>query len=584
MVDVADLNADKNFFEVSELAVMSLEELQILWDSVPTEDQAYLVRVFEREADKRQVVEDLDECRMARHFLEQYQQMGFVPAADVWLKVPVAVREQYRLPFVDETAVDETTHGSNAAAPLAKKSGLPKWLLLLALPFACLVIFAVIRMATAGSRRSDEEAVSVLPSATPSPTATLTPTITPSPLPPTATPFSLSGFDDTIASGERASRDYYPVQLQVFPNRQTLPRVYIVQEQDIAIAEWRFDPNPDVVSWLSGMIIRPVLGVPFSPANLDLFRSLDAESVFVVTMNTGDVLQFVFAERRQVGRAETAFFQQDKPGLVLVLMGETFADGSPTDLRYLVEASYPIHQEIARLQADAQASVVPMGTSQFIEDSSLTVQDARLVASNNLPPDLAYALIDVQVLSTSNAVSPSAWQWWLELPASERLTLDPNASAVGTCASVNTDIPAATATCVSLGFITANTIENGRLLVTSNTDEETVFDVQFTPVALELSASSLDVQLERVSYTTDSLTVEARIFNATEEALTITATDISLILGFVPQPSGMTIHPAFEPATLQPTTAMDISLNFPYSGEGYGMLTMMERVWAIQIQ
>jgi hypothetical protein len=234
MVDSSDLNADKHFFELSELAGMSLEELQTLWDSVPTEEQTYLVRVFEREADKRQVVEDIDESRMARHFLEQYQQTGFVPAGDVWLKVPLAVREQYKLPLVEDREEDDTGD-EVSAAPKAAAGGLPKWLILLAVPFACLIIFAVMRMITGGNT-SDEEMIAILPSETPSPTPTLTPTVTPTPLPPTATPFSLSGFDAAISSGERSNREYYPVQLQIFSEREMWQYPKIME--CVVVSDW----------------------------------------------------------------------------------------------------------------------------------------------------------------------------------------------------------------------------------------------------------------------------------------------------------------------------------------------------------
>jgi hypothetical protein len=74
------------------------------------------------------------------------------------------------------------------------------------------------------------------------------------------------------------------------------------KEQEIGVAEWGFDNNPDIVSWLSGMVVKPVLGVPFSQANLELFRDLDDEAVFAVTMNTGNVLQFVYGSTEQVTR------------------------------------------------------------------------------------------------------------------------------------------------------------------------------------------------------------------------------------------------------------------------------------------
>ena len=578
MTAPSELNADRHFYEINELAAMSLEDLQSLWDSVPTEDQAYLVRVFEREADKRQVVEDIDESRMARHFIEQYQEMAFVPAGDVWVKVPAAAQEQYKLPLVeDPTSDDSPNAASNALSPQSPATTFPRWLILLAVPFACLILFAIIRMVAGGNTESNSEIVAT---ATLTPTSSPTPTVTPTPLPPTATPFSLSGFDDTIRSGERVSREYFPVQLQIFPDAGTLPRVFIVQEQEIGVAEWPYDPNPDVVSWLSGMLIRSVLGVPFSPANLDLFRSLNDESIFVVTMNTGDVLQFIFSDTQQISRADTSHFRQDEPGLVLVLIGETFADGSPTDLRFLVQADYPADQEMPLLTGSN--NLVAMGESEQIADVMLTVSDTRLLPSSNLPPELAYAVLDVQVVTGNSSFSPATWQWFLEV-SGERILHDPAASELGTCSAVNEMIPANTGGCISVGFIVPTSLADVRLLVGSSADDLTRFTVLFSPAPVIVGHSDLDVQLGRISYTKDTLTVSARIFNPTEEAISITASDFSLVLGFVPNPTGPAILAAFEPTTIDPVAALDLSLDFPYSGEGFGMLTVMGRVWTVEI-
>lgn len=577
-----DVNADTHFFELSELENLSLQELQSLWDTVPTEEQAYLVRVFEREADKRQVVEDLDEARMAVYFLEQYREIGFVPAGDVWVKVPLSIREQYKLPLMTGSDEDVDTTASPDAA--SAKTGLPKWIFLLAVPFACLIIFAIIRVATGANSASDSQEIVLEPSITPSPTATLSPTPTVTPLPPTATPFALSGFDDAITAGDRASREYYPVQLQVFANPETLPRVFIVQEQAIGIAEWRFDSNPDVVSWLGGMLVRPVLGLPFSQSNLELFRSLTPNSVFVITMNTGNVLQFVYQDMQQVGRADISYFRQDAPSLVLVLIGETFADGSPTDLRYLVRANYPNEQELGALNTNTRA-IIPMQTAHNISDLSISVQAARLVTSPNLPPDLAYAVLDVQLVSGETAVPTNSLIWLLELTAAsgERFLPDVNASTFGNCALLEELIPANTATCISIGFVVSRYATEARLFLGNSPDNLTVFEAALTALPTMISPSDLDVQLGRISYTNTTLTVRARIFNPTDQAISLSAADFSLVLGFVPNPTGMAITPVFETRTLEPSDALDIVLDFPYAGEGFGMLTLLGRVWGISV-
>jgi hypothetical protein len=444
------LDPHQHFYEVEELAQLSLAELQALWDNVQTEDQAYLVRVFEREASKRQIVEDLDESQMAHYFLQQYQTLGFVPAGDVWLKIPPDIREQYKHGVVD--APDENATASTTTS-------FPRWLMLLAIPFVCLMVFALMRMLGGGS---DSEGVTLLATNTPTSTATLSPTPTPTLLP-SLTPFALSGFDDAIAAGERANRRYYPVQLQIFPSPDAQPRVFIVQQTSIRVAEWQYDPNPDVVSWLGGLLIRPVLGVPFSTANLELFRSLNEQSVFVVTMNTGDILQFTFAQQQQVLRTSTHIFQQTAPGLVLALIGETARDGTPTDVRYVVLADYPAEQELGALPAVTPATPTPTATPA--------------------PPTSA----DVQV------------------------------------------------------------------------------------------------QLGRISVDDATLRVRLTISNPTAHDIDLQPSDFTLILGYIPQPQGISVQADIAPFTLPANTRQGITLMFPYNGEGYATLTILGRIWGLDV-
>ena len=575
-------DADSQFYTLDELTALSIEELQALWDSVPSEDQAYCVRVFEREANTRQIVEDIDESRMARAFLRQYQQMAFVPAGEVWVKVPASVRDQYKQPLTDTPETDEPTAGSDGTPKkIVKKRAFPRWLFLMVIPFGCLLIFALMRLASGGSNRPKRQPT---PTITPSPTPTLTPTLTPTPLPPTSTPFALSGFDEAIVEGDRASRAYYPVQLQVFPDRATPPRVFIVQQQVVSVAEWTYDLNPDVVSWLRGMIVRPVLGVPFSAANQELFRNLSADSVFVVTMNTGDVWQFVYQETQRVARTDTSLFRQDAPGLALVLIGETFADGSPTDLRLVVRATYPVDQELGGLSQRAP-SVVPENTAHLLGDLSVTVEGAQLLVGEGLPADMAYAVVDIQMVSGDQDLMNANLIWLLEITTLPGERYTPVAlPQAGRCAPVPDVLTANTATCASLSFLVSRHATEARLWAGLSPSELTAFQVALDPLPEVVQPSQLDVQLEHVMYTEQTLTVTARVFNPTTSDIPLTPQDFGLILGFVPHPTGITLMPVFPTEVLEAGAARDLTLEYPYAGEGYAIMTLLGRTWAVQIK
>jgi hypothetical protein len=341
------------------------------------------------------------------------------------------------------------------------------------------------------------------------------------------------------------------------------------------VTEWNFDRNPDVVSWLGGMLVRPVLGVPFSESNLTLFRALNAKSVFVVTMNTGQVLQFTYQDTQQIPRTDTRHFRQDTPGLALVLIGETFDDGMPTDLRYWIEATYPSDQEVARLSADAP-DVVPMGTVRDLDGLTLAVQAARWMPSPELPPDVGLVQIDLQLQTHADDLNPSTIQPLL-LIGSQQIASDPNAARVGNCAPLESVIPANTATCVTLGFVAARS-NNARLQIGGG-----LFDIPITLPEEVVDSARLDIQLERVARTDIRLQVAARIFNPTDQPIPLTAQDFALELGFIPNPSGMRVNPVFESIWVAPGAAVDVALVFPYAGEGFATLTLLERVWSVEV-
>ncbi|MBK8035393.1 MAG: hypothetical protein IPK17_39005, partial [Chloroflexi bacterium] len=172
-------------------------------------------------------------------------------------------------------------------------------------------------------------------------TATLPPGITP-------TPLALEAQDEVIEGGDTSRAPFYPINLQISLPDQTVPRVWVVQRRAVRASEWNFDPNPDTASFLNGMSVRPVIGIPWSEDNAAWFAQISAGAEFRLQMNTGAILTFAFEDKRDVRRSDTGIFRQVNPGLVLLLLGETDAEGLPTGTRTLVTAIYPVEQELGR--------------------------------------------------------------------------------------------------------------------------------------------------------------------------------------------------------------------------------------------
>jgi hypothetical protein len=55
------------------------------------------------------------------------------------------------------------------------------------------------------------------------------------------------------------------------------------------------------------------------------------------------------------------------------------------------------------------------------------------------------------------------------------------------------------------------------------------------------------------------------------------------VLGFIPEPTGAIARPNVAPTTIEPGASIDFTVEFPYAGEGYAMLTMLGRVWGVEI-
>ncbi|MEL6527510.1 MAG: hypothetical protein AAFQ07_17550, partial [Chloroflexota bacterium] len=204
--------------------------------------------------------------------------------------------------------------------------------------------------------------------------AELTPELEPTETPivtPTPTPLALEVQDDIIEDGDDERTVAYPVSLQVALPDGSPPRVWVVQRRAVRASEWNYDENPDIASFINGMSVRPVMGIPYSEDNAQWFANMHDGTIFTVTMNTGAMLRFEFAARSQVRRSDTDIFRQVSPGLVLLMIGERDEDGLPTATRTLITATYPHEQELGRdgeLVGLTLPDILPIAVSTEIQE------------------------------------------------------------------------------------------------------------------------------------------------------------------------------------------------------------------------
>lgn len=385
-----------NYRPLSAWESMSLSELEAAYGLIPTERQQYYREVLAREAGKAQAASDAQELQVVVALLERFSQDALVPVGARWAKPPTRVKSAA---MVGERLISPeevyNPSGGNKPNPIFI-------LVAVGLILACGLLFIL----TTRSGEDGELAVETALFGSPTPRYTVTPT-----------PIALEQQDTIIKDGDwDNSRSLaYPVGLQIYPQGEQQPRVFVVQRRAVGFSEWDYDPNPDAASYLLGMSVRRVVGIPWSAENDALFARLQEGSVFHLILNTGAVIEYEFAQKSQVRRSDTAAFRQISPGLVLVLIGELDRSGAPTATRSLVLARYDPSQEVARagvLNHDAQAS----------ENSSPT----PLPATPSGTPVPARTWLHVELITAG--VSPEGYlQTRLRLynRATEALTIQP---------------------------------------------------------------------------------------------------------------------------------------------------------------
>jgi hypothetical protein len=337
------------YHTLDALRAMPLEALRALWELVPTDRQRACRAAYDRTVlEAGAAPSDALEREVTAALIAAYRDKALVPAAGRWVSVPTRVQDAARA--AQPLEADE-------AAPPRKPS--PKLLLA---GGALMLIFIALLAGRIGDR-STEAAATPTPEGTPSGLA-------------------VEAQDDIILGGDAGREFAYPVSLSM--RGAGVERVYLVQRRRVDASEWRYDANPDTASLVYGMSVRPVIGIPWSVENAAAFTRLGAEVEFVLTMNTGATLRYRFRERRAVRRNETDFMRQVAPGLALLLIGETDAEGLPTATRPLILADYDADGELSR-------------TGEVVLPSSQSV----LASGEALSTPLPFAMLDVQVIAVT---------------------------------------------------------------------------------------------------------------------------------------------------------------------------------------
>ena len=561
------------FHTTEELQALSLAELQALWELVPTDRQKAYRTAYDREVRNAGAIgSDTLERQVAAELLKRYDESALVPVGLRWARTPLRVQEAARENDLPDASDEAQTHTSGKPSPKV----------LLVMGLLALVFVGVLLPRLLGGGGSNDGALEVAAEVSP----TATPVVSPTP-----TPLALEAQDDVITGGDRERAVAYPVNLQVvLPEGDSAPRVWVVQRRTVAAAEWNYDPNPDIASFVSGMSVRPVIGIPWSEDNSAWFGSMEEGAVFNLTMNTGAILRYEFAAKTEVRRSDTSIFRQVGPGLVLLLIGETDDEGLPTATRTLVTATYPPEQELSRggelvglsfsVQEGGLGEVLQLG-----DDATLTLRDVRMATDNSdLPVGQQALAFNLDVGAGAEDIDTSFWR--VELYDAGGQVYLPNTLALDApdYGAIPVKIPSLSLIPASVGYLVPADFSGGRLVISDESGQAVAFRFTLTSPEIDVQYDGIDVRLVSVTMLAGQISTRLRIYNGQTTPVTFTPDDIWLALGYAPDPPGPR-NPAegMQSFELLPEQAVNLTLVWYWTDEPYAALQVGSYRWVIQI-
>lgn len=327
------------YHAVAQLRDMTPQEIKKLYDMIPSERQERYGQAYERALlEYGAKGSDEHEYQVIQGLLENYEAGQLVPVgmryANPSPRVVEAAKNNIDL-IAPEGQFETKKGGKGGGSDEGKPS--PVAMIGFVVVSIGLVLFLIVRPMLAGKA---PKAALGGPTETVTPTATLAISSTP-------TPLAIEDIDSVVSKGEAGGQSY-PIKLTVQTLTQTQPVIYVVQRRAIKVADWKYSDDPGTASFISGLAVRPIIGIPFSDDNDALFKNMTVGTKFKIVTNTGSTLTFDYVSTQQVQRADTTIFRQTGPGIILILIGQRDVEkGQLTQYRTAVTASYNANQELS---------------------------------------------------------------------------------------------------------------------------------------------------------------------------------------------------------------------------------------------
>ena len=298
---------------------------------------------------------------------------------------------------------------------------------------------------------------------------------------------------------------------------------WAVQPQNIGVdGLWAPEIDENTAAWVNGTIVNYVFGLNDSETNRALLESLTAGQQMIVTTRQGATHTFSFDSRNLVSSSDRNVYNQQTPGLTLILMG------SDEDNRLVVRGRY----EVAAASQSSGGNVIQMGETAQLGDAQFTPQaNSFLTNRPEAPAGFGFFLIDFVMQNVGlSAIDTSAYRFTLSDELGNQYALNPIASRLGNYPPLSGFINAGQSTTATAGYqIPAGLVSpNLTWMITAPDGTQVQGILPFTAGGAAGQSAVISLQQATITPDLSNLIIVGQVTNIGVQPLVIAPEDISL--------------------------------------------------------
>lgn len=285
---------------------------------------------------------------------------------------------------------------------------------------------------------------------------------------------------------------------------------------------WNPEIDESSAAWVNGTIVNHVFGLKDTEDNRRLLESLAPGERFSLTTRQGLTHTFVFDSRSQVASSDRSVYNQQTPGITLLLLG-----GNEDD-RLVVRGRY----EVAAASQPTGGSVIQMGETAQMGDVQFTPQASSFLTNRpEAPTGFGFFLIDFTMQNIGlTAVDSSAYRFTLSDELGNQYALNPIASRLGNNPPLAGFVNAGQSVAATAGYQIPAGLVSPNLTWTIVAPDGTQVQATIPFTAGGAAGQSAVISLQQATITSDlnNLIIVGQVTNIGVQPMVIAPEDVSL--------------------------------------------------------